>query len=154
MKRKVKKKVLTAALYVRVAAAVQDHDCARNQLSVLKKYSRKNGYKAVQTYVDNGYSGMTLNRPGMIRLREDAKKGFWKHLLICNPTRLARSLSALGTLASEFHDLGVEIVCTDKESEFLLLSSLQSSFAGCESEKRSVTIKAGTRPARSRTAKV
>ena len=152
MKKETKK--TPVVLYARAAPAVQDHDCVENQLSMLKKYARKNGYAVIQTYADNGYSGTTLDRPGLNSLREDAKESLWKYVLVCSPTRLARGYFILEALSSELEDLGIEAVCLNNDAESALMTSLHGFFAQYESMKQSELTKAGIRAARNRKIKV
>ena len=46
-----------------------------NQKLILEKYVLEQGWNLVETYVDDGYSGTTFDRPGVQRLLEDAKCG-------------------------------------------------------------------------------
>ena len=57
------------ALYIRVAA--KDDFSVEKQISALRRYADENGYQGVSVYVDNGFSGLTTDRPGFDRLKGD-----------------------------------------------------------------------------------
>jgi len=42
---------------------------------MLRKYVMEQGWDEVDCYIDDGYSGTNLERPGIQRLLEDAKDG-------------------------------------------------------------------------------
>ena len=54
-----------AALYARVSTDLQEKEhTIDSQLEALREYAHKNGYQVVVEYLDDGYSGATLDRPG------------------------------------------------------------------------------------------
>ena len=46
-----------------------------NQKAILQKYADDNGFRNVQFYVDDGFSGTNFNRPDFMRMMEDVKSG-------------------------------------------------------------------------------
>ncbi|MDE7360679.1 MAG: recombinase family protein [Oscillospiraceae bacterium] len=46
-----------------------------NQKAILRKYADDNGFRNVQFYVDDGFSGTNFNRPDFMRMMEDVKSG-------------------------------------------------------------------------------
>jgi len=60
-------------------------------------------------YRDDGYSGATLNRPGLDRLRDAAALGAFELLLITAPDRLARNLAHQALLIEELRRLGCRV---------------------------------------------
>ena len=46
-----------------------------NQKLILEKYVTERGWKQIDEYIDDRYSGTNFNRPGVQRLLEDAKNG-------------------------------------------------------------------------------
>lgn len=46
-----------------------------NQKLILTKYCTEQGWNIVDTYVDDGYSGTSFDRPAVQKLLEDAKTG-------------------------------------------------------------------------------
>lgn len=46
-----------------------------NQKEMLTRYVREQGWNLVSTYVDDGVSGTTFDRPGLNKMISDARKG-------------------------------------------------------------------------------
>ena len=60
-------------------------------------------------YLDEGYSGAKLNRPGLDRLRERATKAEFEMILITAPDRLSRNYVHQMLLIEEFQNLGCQV---------------------------------------------
>jgi site-specific DNA recombinase len=79
------------------------------------------------TFVDEGYSGGSLVRPALERLRDQAAAGALDRLYVLAPDRLARRYAYQVLLVDELHRCGVEVVFLDHppgrtpEEELLLL---------------------------------
>jgi site-specific DNA recombinase len=65
---------------------------------------------AEQEYVDDGYSGATLVRPALERLRDVAALGGVEVLYVHSPDRLARTYVHQVVLLEEFARAGVRVV--------------------------------------------
>jgi len=65
--------------------------------------------------VDNGYSGATLIRPALERLRDVAAAGGIDRLYVHCPDRLARNYAHQVLLLEEFLRAGVEVVFLNRE---------------------------------------
>ena len=101
-----------AAIYARVSSDRQkeDHTIA-SQTTALVEYAKTNGYVVPSEWVfqDEGYSGASLQRPGLEALR-DLAQGQMTTVLIYSPDRLSRKYAYQVLLAEEFARCGVEIV--------------------------------------------
>jgi len=62
------------------------------------------------TFIDEGYSGATLIRPALERLRDAAAAGDVDRLYVHSPDRLARKYAYQALLLDEFQRAGVEVV--------------------------------------------
>src|SRR5262247_2832299 len=77
-------------------------------------------------FIDEGYSGATLVRPGLERLRDLSASGGVERLYVHSPDRLARKYAYQGLLMDEFQRVGVEIIFLNRglgrspEDELLL----------------------------------
>ena len=83
----------TAALYARVSSERQkEEQTIGSQTEALKEYAKANGYAVVPEWLfqDEGYSGATLARPGLERLRDLAAEGQIETVLVYAPDRLSR----------------------------------------------------------------
>jgi site-specific DNA recombinase len=80
-----------AAIYARVSTDKQEEQrTIESQVAELREVCRSNQVQVVGEYTDDGYSGTTLVRPGLDRLRDDASKGLFQAVYILSPDRLAR----------------------------------------------------------------
>lgn len=85
---------LTLALYRRVSTDKQaDEGYSLDvQLEKLRAYSKTlSNVREVRDYMDDGYSGSSLERPGMGRLIHDIQAGEITHVIVVKLDRLSRS---------------------------------------------------------------
>ena len=66
-------------------------------------------------FIDEGYSGATLVRPGLERLRDLIAAGGVERLYVHSPDRLARKYAYQVLLMDEFQRAGVEVVFLNRE---------------------------------------
>jgi len=123
-------------LYGRVSSEEQEENLTiESQLVWLRERIEKDGMKLVpdREFIDDGYSGKTLLRPEMERLRDDVAAGRLDRLYVLRPDRLARKFVHQVILIEEFRRAGVEIVFLNRaiasspEDEMLL--QMQGVFA-------------------------
>src|SRR5467141_1064361 len=102
-----------AAIYARVSSDRQkeDHTIA-SQTATLVEYAKTNGYVVPPEWVfqDEGYSGASLQRPGLEALRDLAAQGQMATVLIYSPDRLSRKYAYQVLLAEELSRCGVELI--------------------------------------------
>ncbi len=82
------------AVYARVSSEQQEKDeTIASQMDALVKYARENGfsYQPDDVFLDEGYSGKVLRRPGLDKLLDKVYEGYYDNVLILAPDRLARS---------------------------------------------------------------
>ncbi|MBT7556931.1 recombinase family protein [Candidatus Woesearchaeota archaeon] len=128
------------AVYGRVSTSNQESEgTIETQLSAVNEYANKHGYKIVQQYIDNGWSGDSIVRPALDQLRVDAKKKIWEAVLIYDPDRLARRYSYQELVMDELKEASVEImfvtVSAPKNSEDKILYGVRGLFAEYERAK-------------------
>jgi site-specific DNA recombinase len=70
-------KVITAILYARVSTEERARSgySLNQQLEALRAFAAAEGYRVVEEVVDPGYSGASLERPGMDRVRDLVSAG-------------------------------------------------------------------------------
>jgi site-specific DNA recombinase len=105
--------VKTAAIYARVSSDRQKEEQAiTSQTSALRAYAAEHGYLVPDGWVheDDGWSGATLVRPGLERVRDLAAQGQVDALLVYSPDRLSRKYAYQVLLLEEFARAGVEVV--------------------------------------------
>jgi site-specific DNA recombinase len=104
---------LRAAIYARVSSKQQaEARTIASQVEALKARVLADGARleAELCFVDEGYSGGTLLRPALERLRDQAAAGGFDRLYVHSPDRLSRSYAYQVLLVEELQRQGVEIV--------------------------------------------
>ena len=118
-----------AGIYARVSSERQrEEHTIESQVEALIEYAQTEGYIVPSDWIfkDEGYSGSTLVRPGLERLRDLACEGQIDTLLIYSPDRLSRKYAYQVLLTEEFSRNGVDVVfikspkATTPEEELLL----------------------------------
>jgi site-specific DNA recombinase len=105
--------VKTAAIYARVSSERQkEEQTIASQIAALIEYSNRQDYVVLDEWVfqDDGYSGATLIRPGLERLRDLAAEGQIENVLIYSPDRLSRKYAYQVLLIEEFERYGVDVI--------------------------------------------
>jgi DNA invertase Pin-like site-specific DNA recombinase len=98
---------MRAAIYARVSTADQS---TQMQVSTLRDFIERRGWKLVGEYVDEGVSGTKDRRPALDRLMADAKQRRFDAVLVWKLDRFARSLRHLVNALAELEALGVAFV--------------------------------------------
>jgi len=104
---------MRCALYARVSSEAQTSDnTIASQISALQEHIAAAGFmlEPDDSYVDDGYSGSSLLRPALERLRDAVAAGHVDHLYVHAPDRLARRYAHQALLIDEFRRAGVAIV--------------------------------------------
>ena len=103
----------TAAIYARVSSDQQKEDnTIASQTAALKEFAAAHGFAVPEDWVfeDAGYSGASLVRPGLERIRDLAAEGHIQAVLVHAPDRLSRKYAYQVLLTEEFSRHGVETV--------------------------------------------
>jgi len=130
------------ALYARVSSDQQNEArTIESQIADLRTRIAAAGgaLQAELEFVDNGYSGATLIRPALERLRDVAAAGGIDQLYVHCPDRLARNYAHQVLLLEEFIRAGVEVIFFNREvgqtPEDQLLLQVQGMIAEYERAK-------------------
>jgi site-specific DNA recombinase len=102
-----------AAIYARVSSDRQkENHTIASQLAALVEYAETHGYLVPPAwrFLDEGYSGATLLRPGLEALRDLSAAGQIEAALIYSPDRLSRKYAYQVLLAEELSRCGVQLV--------------------------------------------
>ena len=95
----------TAAIHPRLSCD-DGHDGDSNsidtQKKLLTKVAKDMGYTTIFTFVDDGVSGVTMDRPGFNAMMEELKKGYIGAVFVKDLSRLGRSYLEVGRLTDEF----------------------------------------------------
>jgi site-specific DNA recombinase len=109
---------IQAAIYARVSSEQQaEAHAIASQVAALRERLRTDGLvvPAAMEFCDDGYSGATLVRPALERLRDAAAAGGIDRLYIHSPDRLARKYAYQVLLVEELGRFGVEVVFLNRE---------------------------------------
>ena len=130
------------ALYARVSSVKQAQaGTVLSQIAALEKRIADDGGEIPDDnkFIDNGYSGSTLVRPALERLRDQLAQGDINELYVHSPDRLSRKYAYQMILLEEFKALGVEVVFLNFEvndnPESQLLVQMQGIIAEYERAK-------------------
>src|SRR5438874_3470848 len=102
-----------AAIYARVSSERQrEENTIASQTASLIEFAKSNNLEVPEEWVceDEGYSGATLERPGLERVRDLAAEGQIQVMLAYSPDRLSRKYAYQILLIEEFARHGVETV--------------------------------------------
>jgi site-specific DNA recombinase len=107
-----------AAIYARVSSDQQaEVGTIASQVAALEERLRSDGLPLDPElrFLDEGYSGSTLVRPALERLRDAAASGAVDRLYVHSPDRLARKYAYQVLLVDEFQRGGVDLIFLNRE---------------------------------------
>ena len=111
-------KNLAVAIYARVSSDQQAHaQTIDSQVAALRSRIVADDCILLPEceFIDDGYSGATLVRPGLERLRDLSANGGIERLYVHSPDRLARKYAYQVLLIDEFHRMGIVVVFLNRE---------------------------------------
>jgi site-specific DNA recombinase len=103
---------MRVALYVRVSTQQQAQaQTIAQQLDRLQRHAQQQGWEIPTTHIfrDEGYSGASLRRPGLERLRDAVASAQLDRILITAPDRLARKYVHQVLLLDELQQYGCQV---------------------------------------------
>jgi len=109
---------LQVAIYARVSSEQQAvANTIASQIVALQQRVGADGFSlsAELQFIDEGYTGATLVRPALERLRDLAAAGGLDRLYVHSPDRLARKYAYQVFLVDELQRAGVEVVFLNRE---------------------------------------
>lgn len=104
---------LRVAIYARVSSEQQaKEDTIASQLEALAQRLAADAVKCDPElqFIDDGYSGSTLIRPALERLRDQAAAGSIDRLYVLDPDRFSRKYAYQVLILEELNHCGVEVV--------------------------------------------
>jgi len=96
---------ITAAIYPRLSrddGLDGDSNSIDTQKKLPTKAAKEKGYTNILTFVDDGISGVTMNRPGFNAMMQELKKGYIGAVFVKDLSRLGRNYLEVGKLTEEF----------------------------------------------------
>ncbi len=148
-----KTKDTTAFLYVRLSRDDNldgESYSIQNQKKLLTKAAKDMGYTNLVTFVDDGVSGVTMNRPGFNAMMAELEKGHASAVFVKDMSRLGRNYIEVGRLMEEFfpaHDIRLIAISdgidtSEGENEFAPIKNMFNEwYARDISKKRRISNK-------------
>jgi len=97
----------TQAIYIRTSTSDQD---GQAQLHALRRAADARGWMQAREFVDLGHSGTKAQRPALDLLRQAAKAGEVRVVMVAGLDRLGRSLAHLLVLLDELTACGCAVI--------------------------------------------
>jgi site-specific DNA recombinase len=133
---------MKSAIYARVSTSKQElEQTIESQIECLRKYVENDGLELDEkhVYIDEGYSGTKLERPGLDSLRDSAAANEFQKVVIYSPDRLARRYAYQVIVIEELNTCGCEVIFLQKpisdDPEERLLLQMQGIIAEYERAK-------------------
>ena len=132
---------MKVAIYARVSTEGQEQrGTIGSQVEALRSRMAAEGHEIVAEYLDDGYSGARLDRPGLDALRDAAEAGVIETVWCLTPDRLARSYAYQMLVLDELDRLGCKVHFTDApeindDPQARLLTQMQGVIAEYEKAK-------------------
>lgn len=148
-----KTKDTTAFLYVRLSRDDNldgESYSIQNQKKLLTKAAKDKGYTNLVTFVDDGVSGVTMNRPGFNAMMAELEKSHASAVFVKDMSRLGRNYIEVGRLMEEFfpaHDIRLIAISdgidtSEGENEFAPIKNMFNEwYARDISKKRRISNK-------------
>lgn len=108
---------MKVAMYVRVSTYRQAlTQTIEQQIRLLSEHSQTHGWLWCEEHLfrDDGYSGASLRRPGLDRLRDQVRNGAFDRVVMTAPDRLARNYVHQMLLVEEFEQGGCQVEFVDQ----------------------------------------
>lgn len=118
-----KKREVTASLYLRLSRDDNldgESYSIGNQKKLLTAVAKEKGYTNLLIYIDDGISGVTMNRPDYIRMIEDFENNKSSALFVKDLSRIGRNYIEIGKLTEEFlpeHDIRLVAVSDNIDTQ-------------------------------------
>ncbi len=132
---------MKVAIYARVSTEGQEQrGTIGSQVDALRSRMAADGHEIVAEFLDDGYSGARLDRPGLDALRDSAEAGVIESVWCLTPDRLARSYAYQMLVLDELERLGCRVHFTDapaidNDPQARLLTQMQGVIAEYEKAK-------------------
>lgn len=138
---------MKAAIYCRVSTEDQEREGTSldSQLEACLNKARELGYKVPEGLIfRETYSGLTLDRPELAKLRHKASDNEIKAIIVYTPDRLCRVGEDILSLAKEFKLRGIKLAFVKEQWEDTLNGKLIAFILGWASEFEAAQIRERT----------
>ena len=98
------------AIYARFSSQMQSEASIEDQLRICRERAEREGWTVTDVYSDMAVSGASMQRPGIQRLMDEAKRGQFDVIIAEALDRLSRDQADVATLFKQLSFHGVKIV--------------------------------------------
>lgn len=113
----------TTALYCRLSqedAQQGDSNSISNQKDFLRKYAIDSGFQNLKFFVDDGYSGVSFQRPAFQEMLQEAESGNIATIITKDLSRLGRNYLQVGSyIELQFPQMGVRYIAVNDQVDTL-----------------------------------
>ena len=103
------------AMYPRVSSETQAKEgTIDSQIEAFRDYAKSHELTITHEFLDDGYSGSELNRPGLDQLRDSIQEEQVEGVLILSPDRLSRKQAHQIILLEEFKKRNIQVIFTNQ----------------------------------------
>lgn len=81
-----------------------------NQRAIIKEWAQKNNFTITKWYIDDGYSGYTMNRPDFDILKEDLNANMVDTIIVKNLSRLGRHSAKVNLFLENIEEVGKRVI--------------------------------------------
>jgi DNA invertase Pin-like site-specific DNA recombinase len=108
-----------------------------DQSNAISQYAAQNGLTVLETYMDVGVSGVSLNRPQLQQLIADCRTGKVGMVLTPDPDRLSRDYSQLLALLHMFKAEGIHLAFATREgrNQYAMFATVVRALANISDQK-------------------
>ena len=119
-----------------------------NQKKLLTKVAKEKGYTNLVHFLDDGISGVTMNRPGFVEMMQQLEQGKASAVFVKDLSRLGRNYIEVGRLTEEFfpdHDIRLVAVSdnidtAEGENELAPIRNLFNEWYAVTSARNAVSV--------------
>ena len=116
---------IKVAVYCRVGHP--DQLAADNQVRLMRQYAQELGINDLSLYVDNGYSGTSLERPAFSQMNADIRADAFHAVLTLDYARIARSYQLFNQWTIAMREMGIRVMYAkqpDNDAQALIRQNL------------------------------
>lgn len=131
-----------AAIYARVSTIEQKKNYSiGEQISQLKEYCERQGWKVVEEYIDSGFSGANMNRPDLKKMINEINR--YDVVVVWKLDRLSRSIiDTMSIIERDLIENGVQFIALaenidTKSTSWVTQAGIYSTIA--QSEREAIT---------------
>ena len=98
--------------FIYIRTAQRDDESQSKQKKEIEKYCKENSIANYEVYVDNGYSGVILDRPSLQNMLSDIASSdcVCKKCIIYDISRLGRNLTVINQIVNTLNNYNVELI--------------------------------------------